>query len=151
MSKIFEKLNLKNQKSIVVIDAPASFEPEIASLEGVAIERAMTRVRETLFAIAFATKLAEVEALANEVKRNALDDPIVWVAYPKGTSRTYRCEFNRDNGWASLGEAGFEPVRQVAIDDDWSALRFRRVNQIKTLSRDPSRRLTRDAGTRTED
>mgnify|MGYP005835701873 CR=1 FL=1 len=28
-----------------------------------------------------------------------------------------------------------EPVRQVAIDEDWSALRFRRVEYIKTMTR----------------
>lgn len=27
--------------------------------------------------------------------------------------------------------AGFDTVRQVAIDDDWSTLRFRRVEYIK--------------------
>jgi hypothetical protein len=32
-----------------------------------------------------------------------------------------------------LGEYNLEPVRQVAIDKDWSALRFRRVDKIKTL------------------
>ncbi|HNM27658.1 MAG TPA: hypothetical protein PKL15_19570, partial [Saprospiraceae bacterium] len=56
-------------------------------------------------------------------------------AYPKGSSKTYRCEFNRDNGWQALGEVGYEPVRQVAIDEDWSALRFRRVEFIKTMTR----------------
>jgi hypothetical protein len=34
-----------------------------------------------------------------------------------------------------LGAAGFEPVRMVAVDEDWSALRFRRVGFIKTLTR----------------
>jgi hypothetical protein len=29
-----------------------------------------------------------------------------------------------------------------AIDEDWSALRFRRVEHIKTLKRDPSRAAT---------
>lgn len=28
--------------------------------------------------------------------------------------------FDRDTGWDTMGEASFEPVRQVAIDDDWS-------------------------------
>jgi hypothetical protein len=49
----------------------------------------------------------------------------VWVAYPKKASRRYGCEFDRDTGWQALGDAGFEPVRQVAIDEDWSALRCR--------------------------
>jgi hypothetical protein len=68
----------------------------------------------------------------------AAGDVILWFAYPKGTSKKYKCDFNRDTGWAALGAAGFEPVRMVAIDDDWSALRFRRVEYIQSLKRDSS-------------
>jgi hypothetical protein len=60
---------------------------------------------------------------------------VVWVAYPKGSSKKYTCEFNRDSGWSSMGAQGLEPVRMVAIDEDWSALRFRRVDYIKTMKR----------------
>jgi hypothetical protein len=42
-----------------------------------------------------------------------------------------------------MGKAGFEPVRMVAIDEDWSALRFRRVEFIKTMNRPEEVRLTR--------
>ncbi len=41
-----------------------------------------------------------------------------------------------------LGKLGFEGVRQVAIDEDWSALRFRRVEFIKTMSRDKKRAMS---------
>ncbi|HMV90161.1 MAG TPA: hypothetical protein PKA40_11005, partial [Cyclobacteriaceae bacterium] len=38
-------------------------------------------------------------------------------------------------GWAELGKAGYEPVRMVAIDEDWSALRFRKAENIKVMKR----------------
>ena len=83
----------------------------------------------------------------DEVSRVALDlaprlegDAVLWCAYPK--ARRYRCAFTRDSGWAAMGAAGSEPVRQVAIDEDWSALRFRRVEHIARLRRDPARALT---------
>jgi hypothetical protein len=41
-----------------------------------------------------------------------------------------------------LGHEGFEPVRMVAIDDDWSAKRFRRVSFIKNMTRPKNYRLT---------
>jgi hypothetical protein len=40
-----------------------------------------------------------------------------------------------NTGWSKLGELGFEPVRQVALGEDWSALRFRRVAVIKKMTR----------------
>jgi hypothetical protein len=45
----------------------------------------------------------------------------LWVAYPKGN----RADINRDTLWPILGEYGMRPIGQVAIDDVWSALRFR--------------------------
>ena len=57
---------------------------------------------------------------------------MVWFAYPKGTSKRYTCDFNRDTGWQVIRDAGFDSVRQVAIDEDWSAMRFRRVEYIKS-------------------
>lgn len=62
-------------------------------------------------------------------------DGVLWFAYPKGTSKRYKCDFNRDNGWEILGQYGFEPVRMIAIDEYWSALRFRRAEYIKTMKR----------------
>lgn len=39
MSDIFQKLNLKNQRSILALNAPTSFEPELASLNEVVVRR----------------------------------------------------------------------------------------------------------------
>jgi hypothetical protein len=83
-----------------------------------------------------------VDAAARLLAKAAPGDAVVWVAYPKGTSKRYRSDLNRDSGWASLGAAGFEPVRQVAIDEDWSALRFRRVEFIKSMTRSPKHALS---------
>ena len=85
--------------------------------------------------LAFVTTQVQVDTLARDVAQATSGDAVVWFAYPKQSSKRYRCDFNRDTGWAALGTAGFEPVRQVAVDEDWSALRFRRVEFIKKLTR----------------
>ena len=133
MSSVFDKLNLKDQTAILVLNAPASFAPELATLTGVTVSRNAQDTTQALFLLAFVTTLAEVAAAAQVAAKQTQGDAIVWLAYPKGTSKNYRCEFNRDTGWEALGQAGFQPVRQVAIDADWSALRFRRVAFIKTI------------------
>jgi hypothetical protein len=128
-------MNLKDQKDIVIENAPASFEPEIASLKGVTVRRSVADTKQVEFSLTFATKQREVDSLARTVGRKAAGDAIVWIAYPKKSSKKYTCEFDRDSGWPSMGEAGFEPVRMVAIDEDWSALRFRRAEFIKNMTR----------------
>ena len=131
MPSIFEKLNLKQQREILVVNAQPSFEPELLALESVTVLRDPKKAKAIHFALAFATKQAEVDALAQLLASKAEGDALLWFAYPKGTSKRYTCEFNRDTGWSALRSAGFDTVRQVAIDEDWSALRFRRVEYIK--------------------
>ena len=149
MSAIFDKLNLKNQTEILVLNAPESFEPELASLD-VAIQRDAQAVKEIAFSLAFVTKQKEVDAIAKTIARKAQGDAVVWFAYPKGTSKKYKCDFNRDTGWSALGAAGFEGVRMVAIDEDWSALRFRRVEFIQSMTRDKTRAMTKQGKKRVE-
>jgi hypothetical protein len=148
MSDVFKKLNLGGQAVIHVLDAPGSFEQELARLPGVDVKRTLGANDRTTFALAFVQTQQALDTASARMTRAADGDAIVWIAYPKGTSKNYRCEFNRDSGWTVLGGAGFEPVRQVAIDEDWSALRFRRVEHITSLKRDPSRALSASGRTR---
>lgn len=139
MTPLFKKLNLKDHRDIVVLNAPAEFEGELDALHGVRIHRDAAALDRVGFALAFVMTHAELQAAAEAILPRAQGDPVVWFSYPKGASKRYRCEFNRDTGWAPLGAAGFEAVRQVAIDQDWSALRFRRVEHIRSMKRDASR------------
>lgn len=140
----WKKLNFKtHNKRIVVLHAPDSFEPEIDNLEGVKVYRNVRSSRGAGFLLAFVTKRSEILDIAATLHLLAQGDVIVWFCYPKGSSRNYTCDFNRDSGWEPLGAAGFEGVRQVAIDEDWSAIRFRRVQFIQTMKRDPKRARTR--------
>lgn len=131
MASVFEKLNLKQHREILVVNAPPSFEPELIALERVTVLRDPKKANAVHFALAFATTQAEVDKLSELLAARAEGDAVLWFAYPKGTSRRYRCEFNRDTGWQAMRGAGFDTVRIVAIDEDWSALRFRRVEFIK--------------------
>lgn len=136
MTALFKKLNFKNQNPIFILDSPENFADERAAMA------AFTTVKTNLvapemadFVLAFATKQAEVDAFATLFSERTAGDSVVWIAWPKGTSKRFKCDFNRDAGWQLFGDFGFEPVRSVAIDEDWSALRFRRVGFIKTMTR----------------
>lgn len=133
--KVFAKMNLKDQDAILVLDPPASFEPELRALAGVTVHRAAGRRRGVEFFLAFVASQPEVDAAVRVAAERTSGDAVVWFAYPKGTSKKYRSTINRDTGWQALGAAGFEPVRMVAIDEDWSGVRFRRAEFIKSMTR----------------
>jgi hypothetical protein len=130
MRSVFEKLNLKDQREIVVLNAPPSFEGELATLSGVTIRRDAAPAVPVHFALAFVLTRVQRDRASHGLVASATGDALLWIAYPKGTSKRYACEFNRDSEWTVLRAAGFDTVRQVAIDDDWSALRFRRQEFI---------------------
>ncbi|CAN5452642.1 hypothetical protein BH09BAC4_BH09BAC4_19480 [soil metagenome] len=150
MNAIFAKLNYKSQPEIAVINAPAEFLPIVDDMRPLAtIVTDAAEIQEGVFAMAFLKTQQEVDTLSPVLADKLTGDGILWLAYPKGSSKKHKCDFNRDNGWTRLGELGFEPVRMVAIDEDWSALRFRRVDFIKKMTRQSSKAMTEQGKTRT--
>jgi hypothetical protein len=138
VSPLFKKLNLGAHRTIHVLSAPTSFEPELAALDGVIVKRAVSG--RVAFALAFVITSAELESASRKLVQACAGDAVLWMVYPKAASKRYRCEFNRDSGWATLVAAGFETVRIVAVDADWSALRFRRTQFVKPGKRVPAAR-----------
>lgn len=55
------------------------------------------------------------------------ENGLFWIAYPKKTSKKYKTELNRDNIWEYMKKYGYEGIRMVAIDEDWSCMRFKKV------------------------
>jgi hypothetical protein len=110
MATLFEKLQLKDHQEILVLHAPESFERELSQLPVLHIHRNLEALKEIRFSLAFVTKQAEVDGLAKKIAARAKGDSAVWFAYPKGTSKKYKCDFNRDTGWDKLKEAGFDTV-----------------------------------------
>ncbi len=150
MTELFKKLNFKQHQSVLALNSPPSFKSELAKMkEHTSILTNETEMEHTDFIIAFPTTLEEIEKFGSIANNKGTGDFIFWLCYPKGTSKEYKCNFNRDTGFNVLGDFGFEGVRQVAIDHNWSALRFRKVEYIKTITRSKTMALTEEAKSRT--
>jgi hypothetical protein len=150
MTPLFKKLNYKNQKEIIAINAPRSFAGELLAMkENAKIITTIEKADTAEFIIGFVMTQPEIDKFILTIAGKLNADPIIWICYPKSSSKKYTCDFNRDTGFTSLGKFGLEGVRQVAIDDDWSALRFRKVEFIKTLTRKESYALTSEGKQRT--
>jgi hypothetical protein len=73
--------------------------------------------------IAFVARAAELTSLAGPAVAAAREDRLAWIAYPKAGQ--LGTDINRDSLARAASELGVQPVRQVALDSVWSALRFR--------------------------
>lgn len=136
MDAVFKKLNFKEQSDVLVLNAPASFDINLDSIANeTKIFKDLTDIDSVAFCMVFATQQKEIDAIIPMLAPLFKGDVILWMCYPKGTSKKYKCDFNRDTGWKILGNFDLEPVRMVAIDEDWSALRFKKVDYIKTMKR----------------
>jgi len=127
MTPVLAKLGYKDGMDAGVIARPVA----LAELLPVPTIELSTRPHEWL--LIFLYERADVSrALAA-----ALHYPTggkLWFAYPK-KSGALASDLDRDHGWEPLREAGFLAVTQVAIDADWSALRYRRREEISKLTR----------------
>jgi hypothetical protein len=114
----------KGQSPVLLLNAPAEFTSVAADLA----EPVLTAPKgKTPFVIAFATSQAQAKKAAAAAAKTLEEDGSFWLAYPKGTSKRYKkTDINRDSGHTLLGTLGFDGVSLVAIDDDWSAMRFKR-------------------------
>jgi hypothetical protein len=137
---LFNKLNLGAHVEIVLFNTPESFEAELKRLKAVKITRNPGKPKAIKFGLAFATTQRQLDQVSKVMAAASEGDAVLWFAYPKGTSKRYTCDFNRDTGWSVIRDAGFDSVRQVAIDADWSALRFRRVEYVKSSPTSPGKR-----------
>lgn len=77
--------------------------------------------REATMAIVFADDAASLRSILATHGDALATVGVVWVAYPNGN----RTDINRDRLWPMLGGINLRPNGQVAVDDTWSALRFR--------------------------
>lgn len=136
MHPLLKKLNFKGQPNIIILHHPASFQSLLDEIQvHVNIITHIDRVSTATFVMAFVKTKYEVDRTVFAIAPLLEGDAIFWMCYPKSTSKKYTCDFNRDTGWDIFGEFGMEGVRQVAIDEDWSALRFRKASYIKSMKR----------------
>jgi hypothetical protein len=115
---VAKKLQIKEGDSVSVLHAPMGLEIDLPGKN-----RKPSNAKAADVVIVFATNRAELGERADPFVMAAKRDALAWIAYPKAGQ--LETDLNRDSLWQLLESRGIRPVRQVAIDDVWSALRFR--------------------------
>ncbi|MFC3146168.1 hypothetical protein [Piscinibacterium candidicorallinum] len=125
---VLEKLGLKPGELAAQLGCPADV-ADLACLPPLA----KTHGDPDLL-IGFVKGAAEVEGVLAKLKPRYARGKKLWFAYPK-KSGAIKTDITRDHGWEALAAANLLLVTQVAIDDTWSALRFRYRDEIPALTR----------------
>jgi hypothetical protein len=125
MNPVLKKLMYKGQSPVLLLGVPEEFK-KIESGFGVPIHSVAKASYS--FVLAFAKSMAEAEKIAKAVSKVLEEKAIFWLAYPKGTSKRYKgADINRDSGHLMMAKQGYDGVSLVAIDEDWSAMRYKKL------------------------
>lgn len=141
MHELWKKMQVKNQTRFLVVAPPREIDTIIEGRDqswelDVRPEIAASGDAKYEVVVMFLKNESDVVKAAEVTKAHvAGDDTLLWLCYPKKSSKKYDATINRDSGWDPVIDIGFEGVRQVAVDDDWSALRFRPREAIRTYTR----------------
>jgi hypothetical protein len=125
-SSLAQKLQIKSGK-LIVMNAPKGYAERLArELKDLTVSaRASGQAAAVLL---FVNSLAEVDKLAPKAGKLVKPDGMLWIAYAKGTSKV-KTDVNRDKLWAAAQPIGWQPIRQIALDEVWSAMRFKPLEE----------------------
>lgn len=122
---LIKKLRLMPGQRAAFLNAPAGYVVSLGDLPSgiVATDEAAGPLD---FVQLFVYDSGELAAWLPSVLSALKPDGLLWICYPKTTSGI-ETDLTRDAGWEPVAKAGLRGVANIAIDDTWSALRFRPV------------------------
>ena len=126
---IFEKLQLTNEKTILIQGLPSSIEKQFSKLSFAKNLTPLLRSRKIDFALIFAVSEHQLNGILQDIMPAMKEETKLWVAYPKVASKIVT-DLNRESSWHKLTNAGYESCDQVTLDHVWVAANFKRSELI---------------------
>ena len=125
---ILDKLNLKNDKNILIQGLPSSIEKQFSKVSFAKNLTPLLKTRKIDFALIFAVSESQLNAILVDIMPAIKEDTKLWVAHPKLTSKI-STDLNRDSSWNKLGEFGYETIELVSLDHVWQAYNFKKAEE----------------------
>jgi hypothetical protein len=123
-TSIADKLKIKENFSLLTINAPANFDKGLGKLpKGVSVSEISKNYNQVHW---FVVSKAQLEKEMSKVMKLVKPEVTIWVYYPKGTSKI-QTDLTRDKGWDCLLAEGDKLtwISLIAFDDTWSTFGFR--------------------------
>ncbi|MYD29482.1 MAG: hypothetical protein F4X03_11355 [Dehalococcoidia bacterium] len=120
-----ERMHLRAGERLLLVNAPDGYGTTLAAPESVEVAHTPEGTFDVIQV--FVTTRSALEAESPRLKALLKPDGKLWIAYPKGTSTHLTADINRDDIRRYALTVGLQTVAQVAVDDDWSAIRCKVV------------------------
>lgn len=126
---LFEKLQLKDEKNILIQGLPSSIEKQFIKIPYSKSITPLLKIRKIEFALLFAVSKKQLADVLSDVTPALHDNAKIWVAHPKSTSKI-ASDLSRECNWCCIDELGFEAIHQVTLDNVWSAVQLQRAEEL---------------------
>jgi len=137
---LFEKLQLKDDKNLLIQGLPSSIEKQFAKLSYAKSVTPLLRSRKVDFALVFAVNQNQLNSVLTDIFSALHENSKLWVAYPKQTSKIVS-DLTREGSWDILSDNSYEEISTVTLDHVWSAMRFRKVENVPSLLKVKTQRI----------
>lgn len=122
---VAQKLGMKEDYKVLLLNEPAGYRLVLGELpRGVTVLTDVTEPAAPDFIQVFVNSKKELEQRLNQLKPFLKPKLLLWVTYPKGTSKV-KTDINRDSIREFARPFGLEGVAMISVDETWSALRLK--------------------------
>lgn len=122
---LLEKLQLKEEKNMLLQGMPLSVEKQFIKFSFSKNVTPLLKSKKIDFALVFAFSQKQLKEILKEVMPALHPEAKFWIAYPKASSKI-ASDLSRDASWDFISAYGYETVRLIAVDNLWSAARFKK-------------------------
>jgi hypothetical protein len=123
---LLEKLQLTDERNLLIQGLPSSIEKQFMKLAFAKCLTPLLKSKKIDFALVFAINEQQLKGIVQEVLPALRAEGVFWVAYPKPGSKI-ATTLTRECSWGCITGAGYEIVRDVALDHVWMAVRFKKA------------------------
>ena len=132
MKPLRDKIGWKPGQRVLLLNLPDGMESPFSGIAHTAATTAKKVSGKFDLVLAFTRDQAALASVAKVVLSAIGENPLLWLAYPK-KSGAIPTDITRDAGWGPMFDAGYIVVAIAAVDEDWSAVRFRPKHLVKSV------------------
>jgi hypothetical protein len=137
-----KKLHLKSGMRLAVVNAPDGFARTLGKMPAGVVHESSLRNGIDV-ALMFVLSKKELKSRWPKATASIKGDGALWVAYPKKSSGV-ESDLTMDGEWEVAKNSPWQPVSSIAVDDTWSAVRFKQRPGLEQARAERLEEVVRD-------